>query len=59
MPKSLERKLKKQYGMKSDMPYKIMNKMGMMKGSKMTESKSKKTKGRKKYIAIKRGKKYA
>ena len=27
MPKSLERKLKKQYGAKSDIPYKIMNKM--------------------------------
>ena len=27
MPKSLERKLKKQYGAKSDIPYKVMNAM--------------------------------
>ena len=27
MPKLLERKLKKQYGSKSDIPYKIMNAM--------------------------------
>ena len=36
MPKFLERKLKKQYGAKSDIPYKIMNKMGVMHGSKET-----------------------
>jgi len=36
MPKVLEAKLKKEYGAKSDVPYKIMNKMGMMKGSKTT-----------------------
>jgi hypothetical protein len=37
MPKFLEKKLKKQYGAKSDVPYKIMNKMGLMKGSKETK----------------------
>lgn len=36
MPAFLERKLKKQYGAKSDIPYKIMNKLGYMKGSKTT-----------------------
>jgi hypothetical protein len=37
MPKFLEKKLKKQYGPKSDIPYKIMNRMGAMHGSKITE----------------------
>lgn len=36
MPKFLETKLKKEYGTKSDIPYKIMNKMGVMRGSKIT-----------------------
>lgn len=36
MPKALEAKLKKEYGEKSDIPYKIMNKMGVMKGNKIT-----------------------
>lgn len=36
MPKFLENKLKKEYGAKSSIPYKIMNKMGVMKGSKET-----------------------
>ncbi len=36
MPKVLERKLKKEYGADSSIPYKIMNKMGMMKGNKET-----------------------
>lgn len=36
MPKFLERKLKKEYGAKSSIPYKIMNKMGVMRGSKIT-----------------------
>jgi hypothetical protein len=36
MPKSLEDKLKRKYGAKSATPYKIMNKMGVMKGSKET-----------------------
>ena len=36
MPKFLEKKLKKQYGGKSDIPYKIMNKMGLMNGGKET-----------------------
>ncbi len=36
MPKFLERKLKKQYGAKSKIPYKIMNAKGLMKGNKET-----------------------
>jgi hypothetical protein len=36
MPKVLEQKLKKEYGAKSDIPYKIMNKLGYMKGSRET-----------------------
>ena len=36
MPKILEAKLKKEYGKDSDVPYKIMNKLGYMKGSKET-----------------------
>lgn len=34
MPKALEQKLKKEYGANSDVPYKIMNKLGLMKGNK-------------------------
>lgn len=37
MPKFLERELKKEYGASSDIPYKIMNKMGVMHGNKITE----------------------
>jgi hypothetical protein len=36
MPAFLEAKLKKQYGEKSKIPYKIMNKIGAMKGSRET-----------------------
>lgn len=36
MPKFLEDKLKKEYGKDSDVPYKIMNKLGYMKGNKET-----------------------
>ncbi len=36
MPKALEEKLKKEYGAKSDVPYKIMNKLGYMRGNKET-----------------------
>lgn len=36
MPKVLETKLKKEYGANSNIPYKIMNKMGVMKGNKET-----------------------
>jgi hypothetical protein len=36
MPKDLENKLKKEYGKNSDVPYKIMNKMGVMRGNKET-----------------------
>ena len=36
MPAALERELKTRYGEKSDIPYKIMNKMGVMRGSKIT-----------------------
>lgn len=36
MPKFLENKLKKEYGANSSIPYKVMNKMGVMKGNKET-----------------------
>lgn len=37
MPKFLEEKLKKEYGADSDIPYKIMNRLGYMRGSKETK----------------------
>lgn len=37
MPKFLEDKLKAEYGKKSDIPYKVMNSIGAMHGSKETE----------------------
>ena len=36
MPKELEAKLKHEYGANSDIPYKIMNKLGVMHGNKET-----------------------
>jgi hypothetical protein len=36
MPAFLEHKLQKEYGKDSKIPYKIMNSMGVMKGSKET-----------------------
>jgi hypothetical protein len=36
MPKFLEEKLKREYGEKSAVPYKVMNKMGVMRGNKIT-----------------------
>lgn len=36
MPEFLEKKLKKQYGADSKVPYKVMNKLGYMHGSKET-----------------------
>lgn len=36
MPKFLEDKLKKEYGAKSKVPYKVMNALGLMRGSKET-----------------------
>jgi hypothetical protein len=36
MPAFLERKLKDQYGDSSPVPYKIMNKLGFMKGNQVT-----------------------
>ncbi len=36
MPKFLEQKLKKEYGSNSSIPYKVMNKLGAMKGNKET-----------------------
>ena len=36
MPKFLEAKLKKEYGASSDIPYKVMNKLGAMHGNKET-----------------------
>ncbi len=37
MPKFLEEKLKKEYGANSDIPYKVMNSMGVMHGNKETK----------------------
>ena len=37
MPKFLENKLKGEYGKDSDIPYKVMNKIGAMKGNKETK----------------------
>ena len=36
MPKFLEDKLKKRYGKKSKIPYKILNSIGAMRGNKET-----------------------
>jgi len=36
VPKFLEDKLKQQYGADSNVPYKVMNAMGVMHGSKIT-----------------------
>lgn len=36
MPKFLEKKLKKEYGFNSKIPYKVMNSIGAMHGSKVT-----------------------
>lgn len=36
MPKFLENKLKKEYGANSKIPYKVMNSIGAMRGSKET-----------------------
>ncbi len=36
MPKFLEEKLKKEYGAKSSVPYKVMNAIGAMHGNKET-----------------------
>lgn len=36
MPKFLEKKLKKEYGANSSIPYKVMNKIGAMHGNKET-----------------------
>lgn len=36
MPKFLEQKLKKEYGPNSKVPYKVMNSIGAMRGSKET-----------------------
>jgi hypothetical protein len=37
VPKFLESKLKAEYGAHSAIPYKVMNAMGVMHGSKITE----------------------
>lgn len=55
MPKFLESKLKEEYGSDSDIPYKVMNKLGAMRGNKGT------AKGRemqRKHDARKRGGKH-
>lgn len=36
MPKLLETKLKQEYGADSDVPYKVMNSIGAMRGNKET-----------------------
>jgi hypothetical protein len=36
MPAFLEQKLKQQYGANSSIPYKVMNKLGAMRGNKET-----------------------
>jgi len=36
MPAFLEKKLKKEYGKDSKIPYKVMNSLGVMKGNKET-----------------------
>lgn len=36
MPKFLEDKLKAEYGQNSSIPYKVMNKIGAMRGNKET-----------------------
>jgi hypothetical protein len=36
MPKFLERQLQARYGADSEVPYKIMNAQGLMRGSKIT-----------------------
>lgn len=36
MPKFLEKKLKQEYGANSKIPYKVMNKIGAMRGNKET-----------------------
>jgi hypothetical protein len=36
MPAFLEQKLKQQYGADSSIPYKVMNKLGAMRGNKET-----------------------
>jgi len=36
MPEFLERKLKREYGASSKIPYKVMNRMGVMRGNKIT-----------------------
>lgn len=36
MPEFLEKKLKAEYGQNSKIPYKVMNKLGYMRGSKET-----------------------
>lgn len=54
MPAFLEKKLKKEYGKNSNIPYKIMNKMGVMKGNKITSKGRKMEKKHKqKYGAMK------
>lgn len=36
MPEFLEKKLKAEYGANSSIPYRIMNKLGAMRGNKIT-----------------------
>ena len=58
MPEFLERKLKKQYGANSNIPYKIMNKMGVMRGSKITAKGKAMESKHKKKMRVEREKQY-
>jgi hypothetical protein len=58
MPEFLEKKLKDEYGQDSKVPYKVMNKLGAMKGNKETaKGRAMTAKHNKKLEAKKRGKK--
>lgn len=53
MPKFLEEKLKKEYGSHSDIPYKVMNSLGVMRGNKETAKGRKEEKMHEKKLSTK------
>ena len=55
MPAFLERKLKDEYGKDSDIPYKVMNKLGVMKGNKETAKGRKEEKKHEKKVRNSKG----
>ena len=55
MPKFLELKLKREYGADSDIPYKIMNKMGVMRGNKITAKGKAMEKKHKRHMSLTEG----